>query len=577
MSFINLEHALPRDVRRKPAFLLWRKEQDRKIPYYANGRRRSGANGSPGDRRHLVTFDQVVETYKRGGFDGIGLALLPDLNIIALDFDHCRQADGTWTPVVMEFINASYAEVSPSGKGVRVLLRGSMSNLKSQTVEVFSSKGYVTLTGQRLNGAEVAHLTPDLQERIEALSQKKSLHVDFSPSSISEGARNNTLASLAGTMRRQGMSGDAIEAALLAENEGRCDPPLPEAEVRRIAKSIARYEPSVGGGGVKVISMDSLRPEATVWVWEEYLARTVFNLVVGEGGLGKSQLALAISAIVSTGGVFPDGTRTERGNVVILSAEDHPTKILLPRLLAAGADTSRIHLVQGTVDPRSKQTRLFSFEHDLAALKAKIEEIGDVTLVIVDPITAYMGLKVDSHQTSHVRSWLLPISAFAESLDCAVLIVAHFNKSSDGRSAVDRISGSAAWSQAARRVLFVVRDGERRLFLRGKTNLSRFDYGGFEFSIVPATVGEGIPTTRVQWGAPTDERADDLVRTERAGAIDAAEKWLRERLARGPVSSRVIAEERTSQSFSFGTVKRAAKKLGVLSRKTREGWIWRLP
>src|SRR5262249_16131729 len=60
---------------------------------------------------------------------------------------------------------------------------------------------------------------------------------------LAEGSRNATLTSLAGTMRRRGMSEEAIAAALLAENEARCDPPLAEAEVLKIAKSVARYAP----------------------------------------------------------------------------------------------------------------------------------------------------------------------------------------------------------------------------------------------------------------------------------------------------------------------------------------------
>ena len=61
---------------------------------------------------------------------------------------------------------------------------------------------------------------------------------------IPEGQRNKTLTSLAGSMRRRGMSREAIEAALLAENTSRCEPPLPEEEVRRIAASVSRYEPA---------------------------------------------------------------------------------------------------------------------------------------------------------------------------------------------------------------------------------------------------------------------------------------------------------------------------------------------
>lgn len=61
---------------------------------------------------------------------------------------------------------------------------------------------------------------------------------------IAEGGRNAALASLAGTMRRRGMSPDAIEAALVKENDARCKPPLPDGEVREIARSVARYAPA---------------------------------------------------------------------------------------------------------------------------------------------------------------------------------------------------------------------------------------------------------------------------------------------------------------------------------------------
>jgi putative DNA primase/helicase len=60
---------------------------------------------------------------------------------------------------------------------------------------------------------------------------------------IPEGRRDSMLTSLAGSMRRRGMSVEAILAALQIENETRCDPPLPKAQVEKIARSIGRYEP----------------------------------------------------------------------------------------------------------------------------------------------------------------------------------------------------------------------------------------------------------------------------------------------------------------------------------------------
>lgn len=68
-------------------------------------------------------------------------------------------------------------------------------------------------------------------------------HAEALPNVIAEGARNATLTSLAGVMRRKGAGEKAIKAALLVENAARCRPVLPEDEVARIARSVCRYAP----------------------------------------------------------------------------------------------------------------------------------------------------------------------------------------------------------------------------------------------------------------------------------------------------------------------------------------------
>lgn len=92
------------------------------------------------------------------------------------------------------------------------------------------------------------------------------------------GERNNRLASLAGTMRRRGMAREAIEAALLAENRRRCAPPLPEAEVRRIAESVAAYRPGTEAGGAAWDSEDT----NTRTNWPDELRPEAFHGVAGE-------------------------------------------------------------------------------------------------------------------------------------------------------------------------------------------------------------------------------------------------------------------------------------------------------
>ena len=72
--------------------------------------------------------------------------------------------------------------------------------------------------------------------------QSAPVHVD----KISEGSRNDHLTRLAGSMRRPGMSEEAILAALRVENETRCIPPLPDKELQTISKSVARYAPELG-------------------------------------------------------------------------------------------------------------------------------------------------------------------------------------------------------------------------------------------------------------------------------------------------------------------------------------------
>jgi hypothetical protein len=90
----------------------------------------------------------------------------------------------------------------------------------------------------------IADAPPWLLERIATGRQHMTANRPDNPSKVLAGGRNKSLTSWAGAMRRPGMSQEAIEAALMIENRNRCEPPLPEDEVRRIAVSVSRYEPS---------------------------------------------------------------------------------------------------------------------------------------------------------------------------------------------------------------------------------------------------------------------------------------------------------------------------------------------
>lgn len=168
---------VPDEIRTVKGWLMWRlehhegEERPRKVPYYVNGQRRHGRQGDPADREALTTFDAARAAAARKGMDGVGLALLPEWGLVALDFDKCI-VNGELHPEVAEIAAQSYAEYSPSGTGVRVLFKGNLLNRKSfeggYGFETFSTRGFVTVTGNVLEITEllgnentIAEVTPE--------------------------------------------------------------------------------------------------------------------------------------------------------------------------------------------------------------------------------------------------------------------------------------------------------------------------------------------------------------------------------------------------------------------------------
>lgn len=154
----------PDEMRTLPAWLVWRfehhegEDKPRKVPYYTAGPRRHGKQGTPEDRQQLTTFDAARTAAARRGMDGVGFVPVPEYNICALDFDHCV-VNGNLHPDLEPIVTSTYAEYSPSGTGVRAFVKGQYGNSKARGepygFEVFSSKGFVTFTGNRLDVTDI--------------------------------------------------------------------------------------------------------------------------------------------------------------------------------------------------------------------------------------------------------------------------------------------------------------------------------------------------------------------------------------------------------------------------------------
>ena len=198
------------------------------------------------------------------------------------------------------------------------------------------------------------------------------------------------------------------------------------------------------------------------------LAGGKHTCVAGEPGTGKSQLTMAIVATLTMGGQWPcNEGKAPLGSVIVLSAEDGAADTIVPRLHAAGADLGREQIVSAVRERDGKGRRAFSLQVDLDLLEKEIEGIGDVTLIVIDPVSSNLG-KTDSHKNAEVRGVLEPIGEMAERLRVAILSVTHFSKSGAGATtkALHRFIGSIAFVGAARIALAVIEDAENDTWLR---------------------------------------------------------------------------------------------------------------
>jgi putative DNA primase/helicase len=326
------------------------------------------------------------------------------------------------------------------------------------------------------------------------------------------------------------------------------------------------------------------------WLWPGRFARGKFGLVAGLPDMGKGQIAAFISAAVTAAIALPcDEGNAPQGNVVWFNAEDGERDTVLPRLIAAGADPKRIHFVNGA--RISGENKTFSLVTDLRLLRKAIERIGNVVLVIIDPVSAYLGVgKVDGRSATDVRGVLTPLKNMAEEVHVAVIGIAHFNKKDDIKSALLRVSDSIAYVAAARHVYAVLDDPEdknNKLFVKAKNNLARdtkaLRYGmGVRKVGHDAKLGVDIEAPFIVWHSQhVDISANEAMAA--AGGHTAkreAREFLLEHLEAGPVKFDDIVDAAKQEGIAEKTLRRAKKDLGIKSCKehgrTDGPWFWQL-
>ena len=328
-----------------------------------------------------------------------------------------------------------------------------------------------------------------------------------------------------------------------------------------------RNEPNL-----KLINMEQVEIEKIDWLLYPFIPFGKVTIVQGDPGEGKTTMVLQIIAKLTKGeAVLPSGSDEpaleaktvdlEPVNVIYQTAEDGLGDTIKPRLLSAGADCSRVMVIDDN-------------DQALTMMDARLEEAIIQTkarLVVLDPIQGFLGADVDMHRANEIRPLMKRVALLAEKYHCAIILIGHMNKNSNGKSSY-RGLGSIDFQAAARSVLIVGRikdEPEIRVVCHVKSSL--------------APEGKSIAfrldkDTGFEWIGEYDISADDLLSGDNRGKkIHAAKEFLQEVLASGSVAQTKVAEEAESRGIKKKTLWNAKKELEINSVKIGNQWFWMLP
>ena len=203
------------------------------------------------------------------------------------------------------------------------------------------------------------------------------------------------------------------------------------------------------------------------WIWKPYIVRGNLNVIVGEGGVGKSYFTAWLLSAISRGDKIPF---TEDsfvvGDSMLQNAEDDIDATILPRLLANNAITDKIGFF-------SEESKAFSIKQ-LYRLENTLYKVRP-SIIVLDPIQAYIG-DINMNSSVEVRNALKPLKMLAEKYNCAIVMLMHLNKNTGTNKATNRVMGSYDFIASCRSAILIESNPENpkeKLFIPIKTNLMK--------------------------------------------------------------------------------------------------------
>ncbi len=312
---------------------------------------------------------------------------------------------------------------------------------------------------------------------------------------------------------------------------------------------------------LKIINMQDVEATEVKWLWYPYIPYGKITIIQGDPGEGKTTLVLNLAALLTRGERLPESDEaSEPINVLYQSAEDGLADTIKPRLTAANADASRVMVIYET------DIELSMTDHHL---EAAIWQTG-AKLVILDPLQAYLGSKVDMHRANEVRPVFKNLATVAQRYDCAIVLIAHMNKSA-GMKATYRMLGSVDITAAARSVLIVGRIKNNptiRVMVHSKSSLAP-EGEPIAFELNPETGFAFIGKYHIS----VDELLDG---TNAVNKLDEAERFLETLFANtDEIPQKKITAQAKARNIAKRTLDEAKKKLQIQSVKIGSQWFWR--
>ena len=333
-------------------------------------------------------------------------------------------------------------------------------------------------------------------------------------------------------------------------------------------------------------SLSDIQPEKLQWLWPNKLPLGANTIFAGDPSLGKTLILIDLAARGSVGDDFVDGEANTFGvfETIILSAEDDPATTIVPRLIGMHADLTKIHTLEHVNERQGGkiQKRGVRLDKDLELIREKLEAHPDIRLIIIDPLSNYLGTK-DGFREQEIRAVLMPVTEMAQKYGVAVVTVAH-NSKAQGRSAMHKTIGAVGLVGVARMGWTFLRDPENqdnKLMLQMKENLGKFS--GIKYNTKTVMINlhnEEIPVAGIQYLGVSTAKAENIIMQSedfKEKSVLPAMAFIRARMAPGdhiPIAP--LMEEAGAQGISVGQLEAARIKLGIDKVKAGNGvrWMW---